>query len=150
MLQCNHTLACSRFRFDQEQHCGKLLRGRSVVESNDLAPNATSKSSLPSLPPLLQVLDWLLGTEHGALFRRPQLKALVDIHSQENDQLGGYLAADELAVIRGALDLTGKHASVGMTPLDKARKPPSHMLAAALFLLVHAKGALLWGRKLKF
>lgn len=55
-----------------------------------------------------------------ALFRRGQLKALVDLHS-ETEGLGGQLAAEEINVIRGALDLTNKTAAKGMTPLEKVR-----------------------------
>lgn len=33
--------------------------------------------------------------------------------------MGGYLGESEINVIRGALDLTGKQATVAMTPLDK-------------------------------
>lgn len=54
-----------------------------------------------------------------ALFRRAQLKALVSIHSRE-EGLGGTLTSDEIAIIGGALDMTGKTASACMTPLDKA------------------------------
>ena len=57
-----------------------------------------------------------------ALFRRAQLKALVDIHSTEfqSEGLGGgYLLNEEINIIRGALDMTEKKAFVGMTPLDK-------------------------------
>lgn len=59
-----------------------------------------------------------------ALFRRGQLKALVDLHS-ETEGLGGQLAAEEINVIRGALDLTNKTAAKGMTPLDKVSSHPS-------------------------
>ena len=59
-----------------------------------------------------------------ALFRRGQLKALVDLHS-ETEGLGGQLAAEEINVIRGALDLTNKTAAKGMTPLDKVGAHPS-------------------------
>lgn len=34
--------------------------------------------------------------------------------------MGGDLAEEEINVIRGALDLTGKQATVAMTPLEKA------------------------------
>ena len=54
-----------------------------------------------------------------ALFRRGQLKALVDIHSTA-ENMGGYLNNEEISVIRGALDLSGKQAAVAMTPLEKA------------------------------
>ncbi|EIE23447.1 DUF21-domain-containing protein [Coccomyxa subellipsoidea C-169] len=69
--------------------------------------------------PISKVLDYLLGSEHGALFRRGQLKALVDIHSEVDGIGGGYLSAEEINIIRGALDMTEKKAVVGMTPLDK-------------------------------
>lgn len=59
-----------------------------------------------------------------ALFRRGQLKALVDLHS-ETEGLGGQLAAEEINVIRGALDLTSKTAAKGMTPLSKVGSHPS-------------------------
>jgi len=49
------------------------------------------------------------------------LKALVDLHS-ETEGLGGQLAAEEINVIRGALDLTNKTAAKGMTPLEKVRR----------------------------
>lgn len=55
-----------------------------------------------------------------ALFRRAQLKALMDIHGLE-EGLGGNLTADEVSVIRGALDLSHKTALVCMTPLEKVR-----------------------------
>ncbi len=54
-----------------------------------------------------------------ALFRRGQLKALVDAHA-ETEGLGGHLSADEISIIRGALDLTSKTAASCMTPMDKA------------------------------
>ena len=52
-----------------------------------------------------------------ALFRRAQLKALVDIHSQD-EGLGGTLSTDETAIIRGALDLSSKTAAMCMTSLE--------------------------------
>lgn len=54
-----------------------------------------------------------------ALFRRAQLKALVDIHSSSEGMMGGYLTNEEISIIRGALDLSGKRAMQAMTPLDK-------------------------------
>lgn len=54
-----------------------------------------------------------------ALFRRAQLKALVTMHSIE-ENYGGHLSATEINIIGGALDLTNKTAAHGMTPLDKA------------------------------
>lgn len=64
-----------------------------------------------------------------ALFRRAQLKALVTMHSIE-ENYGGHLSATEINIIGGALDLTNKTAAHGMTPLDKAnalQTPPAYL-----------------------
>lgn len=62
-----------------------------------------------------------------AVFRRPQFKALVSIHSQA-EGLGGNLSTDEISVIQGALDLGSKYASACMTPLDKVVPDCRHSL----------------------
>ena len=53
-----------------------------------------------------------------ALFRRGQLKALVDVHGSTAG-FGGTLTEEETHIIKGALDLTKKTAMKSMTPLDK-------------------------------
>ncbi|CAL5220421.1 g2433 [Coccomyxa viridis] len=68
--------------------------------------------------PISKILDSLLGHEQAALFRRSQLKAMLDIHGIDYG-LGGDLSEDEITVIRGALDLSHKTATSCMTPLDK-------------------------------
>ncbi|MEW5303613.1 MAG: hypothetical protein WDW36_006288 [Sanguina aurantia] len=65
--------------------------------------------------PLGKLLDVLLGTEQHVLFRRKQLKALVDLHG-EGGGMGGKLSEDEIKIITGALDLTSKVAYRSMTP----------------------------------
>ncbi|KAI4368313.1 hypothetical protein MLD38_016886 [Melastoma candidum] len=70
----------------------------------------------PIAYPIGKVLDWLLG-HHEALFRRAQLKALVNIHSKEAGK-GGELTHDETTIISGALDLTEKTAEEAMTPIE--------------------------------
>jgi metal transporter CNNM len=68
--------------------------------------------------PIGRLLDVLLGGEQKALFRgRAQLKALVDVHGAD-EGMGGTLSADEVRIIRGALDLTSKTARAAMTPLS--------------------------------
>lgn len=67
--------------------------------------------------PIAWVLDRVLGHRQTALFRRGQLKALVDIHGQ-GQAFGGQLSPDEVRIIKGALDLTNKRAKAAMTPLD--------------------------------
>lgn len=69
--------------------------------------------------PLGKLLDWLLG-EESALFRRQELKALVGIHAEtQQDGSVGALTSDEVQVIQGALDLANKTAEAVMTPLGK-------------------------------
>lgn len=53
-----------------------------------------------------------------AIFRRAQLKAVMDIHAIDSG-LGGDLSEDEITIIRGALDLSNKTAVQCMTPIDK-------------------------------
>lgn len=50
--------------------------------------------------PLGKLLDVLLGTEQHVLFRRKQLKALVDLHG-EGGGMGGKLSEDEIKIITG-------------------------------------------------
>ncbi|CAI0559743.1 unnamed protein product [Linum tenue] len=66
--------------------------------------------------PIGKILDCVLG-HNEALFRRAQLKALVNIHSQEAGK-GGELTHDETTIIAGALDLTEKTAEEAMTPIE--------------------------------
>ncbi|XP_022858810.1 DUF21 domain-containing protein At4g14240-like isoform X2 [Olea europaea var. sylvestris] len=70
----------------------------------------------PIAYPIGKILDSILG-HNDALFRRPQLKALVSIHSQEAGK-GGELTHDETTIISGALDLTEKTAEEAMTPIE--------------------------------
>ncbi|KAL0414605.1 UNVERIFIED_CONTAM: DUF21 domain-containing protein [Sesamum radiatum] len=72
--------------------------------------------SYPISYPIGKILDCALG-HNEALFRRPQLKALVSIHSQEAGK-GGELTRDETTIISGALDLTEKTAEAAMTPIE--------------------------------
>ncbi len=81
-----------------------------------------------------------IGTQ--ALFRRAQLKALVDLHS-ESAGLGGTLSTDEINVIRGALDLTSKVAYRSMTPIDKVSRASGcfffrHILSKGLLILLRS------------
>ncbi|WIA39954.1 hypothetical protein OEZ86_013385 [Tetradesmus obliquus] len=80
--------------------------------------------SAPISWPISKLLDWILGEERSAYFRRAQLKALVGLHSTD-EGLGGTLSADEISIITGALDLTSKTAWAAMTPLDKVFMLPS-------------------------
>ncbi|GFY90972.1 CBS domain protein [Actinidia rufa] len=88
----------------------------------------------PIAYPISKLLDLLLGNGHEPLFRRAELKTLVDFHSAEgciklDDHLsnrtqttagkGGDLSLDETTIIAGALELTEKTARDAMTPLSE-------------------------------
>ncbi|XP_024371622.1 DUF21 domain-containing protein At4g14240 [Physcomitrium patens] len=73
--------------------------------------------SWPVSYPVGKILDYLLGHNESALFRRAQLKALVSIHGREAGK-GGELTHDETTIIQGALDLTEKTALDSMTPIE--------------------------------
>ncbi|KAI7986394.1 DUF21 domain-containing protein [Camellia lanceoleosa] len=71
----------------------------------------------PIAYPISKLLDFLLGHGHVALFRRTELKTLVDLHGNEAGK-GGELTHDETTIIAGALGLTEKIASDAMTPIS--------------------------------
>lgn len=92
-----------------------------------------------------QLLDLLLGKDHDALFRRAELKTLVDFHGNEvlisqpfvavsslpthlspcsllactQAGKGGELTRDETTIIAGALELSEKTARDAMTPISE-------------------------------
>ncbi|XP_027106101.1 DUF21 domain-containing protein At4g33700 isoform X1 [Coffea arabica] len=72
----------------------------------------------PVAYPISKLLDLLLGHGHKALFRRAELKTLVDLHGNEAGK-GGELTHDETTIIAGALELTEKTASVAMTRISE-------------------------------
>ncbi|XP_047315172.1 DUF21 domain-containing protein At2g14520-like [Impatiens glandulifera] len=72
----------------------------------------------PVAYPISKLLDYLLGHEHKALFRRAELKTLVNLHGNEAGK-GGELTRDETTIIAGALELSEKTASDAMTPISE-------------------------------
>ncbi|KAI5083397.1 hypothetical protein GOP47_0003140 [Adiantum capillus-veneris] len=70
----------------------------------------------PVTYPISKLLDFLLGKGHVALFRRAELKTLVDMHGNEAGK-GGELTHDETTIIAGALELHQKMAKDAMTPI---------------------------------
>ncbi|MED6134063.1 DUF21 domain-containing protein [Stylosanthes scabra] len=67
--------------------------------------------------PISKLLDILLGHRNEALFRRAELKTLVNLHGNEAGK-GGELTHDETTIIAGALELSEKTASDAMTPIS--------------------------------
>ncbi|XP_077233935.1 CBS domain protein (DUF21) [Tasmannia lanceolata] len=71
----------------------------------------------PVAYPISKLLDFMLGDGHVALFRRAELKTLVNFHGNEAGK-GGELTHDETTIIAGALELTTKTARDAMTPIS--------------------------------
>ncbi|XP_071721689.1 DUF21 domain-containing protein At2g14520-like isoform X2 [Rutidosis leptorrhynchoides] len=71
----------------------------------------------PVAYPISKLLDFLLGHGQAALFRRAELKTLVNFHGNEAGK-GGELTHDETTIIAGALELTEKTAKDAMTPIS--------------------------------
>ncbi|KAL9238523.1 hypothetical protein vseg_012929 [Gypsophila vaccaria] len=72
----------------------------------------------PVAYPISKLLDLLLGHGHVALFRRAELKTLVDFHGNEAGK-GGELTHDETTIIAGALELSEKTTGDAMTPISE-------------------------------
>nr|KJB32809.1 hypothetical protein B456_005G262700 [Gossypium raimondii] len=72
----------------------------------------------PVAYPISKLLDFLLGHGHVALFRRAELKTLVNLHGNEAGK-GGELTHDETTIIAGALELSEKTAKDAMTPISE-------------------------------
>ncbi len=65
--------------------------------------------------PLGKILDWMLGSSQGALYRKPELKEFVTLHGQTH---GGDLSIDEVTIVQGVLSLHSKTIEQVMTKLD--------------------------------
>ncbi|XP_074312768.1 DUF21 domain-containing protein At2g14520-like isoform X2 [Silene latifolia] len=72
----------------------------------------------PVAYPISKLLDVLLGHGRVALFRRAELKTLVNLHGNKAGK-GGELTHDETTIIAGALELTEKTAGDAMTPISE-------------------------------
>lgn len=72
----------------------------------------------PIAYPISKLLDCILGHEHGTFYRRAELKELVNLHGQTTNVTDEALTDDEIAVIRGALEMSHKTVRDSMTPLD--------------------------------
>ncbi|KAK7461004.1 hypothetical protein VKT23_008931 [Stygiomarasmius scandens] len=68
--------------------------------------------------PIAKFLDWILGSNHGIIYRRVELKELIAMHSSSQAH-GGDLKTDTVAIIGATLDLQEKVVSQAMTPLEQ-------------------------------
>ncbi|KAJ2161534.1 hypothetical protein GGF46_001389 [Coemansia sp. RSA 552] len=64
--------------------------------------------------PIALLLDYVLGSDHGVIYKKAQLKELVSLSDIAH---GGNLSADEITIIRGALELGEKRIINVMTEL---------------------------------
>ncbi|VDB84794.1 unnamed protein product [Peniophora sp. CBMAI 1063] len=66
--------------------------------------------------PVAKLLELVLGSHHGIIYRRTELKELVALHASEMAQ-GGDLKQDTVNIIGATLDLQEKSAAQAMTPI---------------------------------
>ncbi|KAJ2783776.1 hypothetical protein H4R18_001528 [Coemansia javaensis] len=65
--------------------------------------------------PIALLLDYVLGSDHGVIYKKAQLKELVSLSDAAH---GGNLSADEVTIIRGALELGEKRIIEVMTEMN--------------------------------
>ena len=71
----------------------------------------------PVVWPTAKLLDYLLGQDHGTVYKKAGLKTLVDLHRTLGDA-GHQLNSDEVTIISAVLDLKEKPVGSIMTPMD--------------------------------
>ena len=67
--------------------------------------------------PIAKLLDWLLGEDHGTIYKKSGLKTLVTLHKSLGD-VDERLNQDEVTIISAVLDLKRKPVEEVMTPMD--------------------------------
>lgn len=67
--------------------------------------------------PTAKLLDYLLGEDHGTVYKKAGLKTLVSLH-RSLGEAGQQLNADEVTIISAVLDLKEKSVGSIMTPMD--------------------------------
>lgn len=68
--------------------------------------------------PIAKILDKLLGSQHGVLYRSAELKELIAMHATTQEK-GGDLQTDAVTILQGALDLQEKSVRHAMTPVNQ-------------------------------
>jgi len=67
--------------------------------------------------PVAKILEWSLGSQHGIIYRRTELKELIAMHSHMGEH-GGDLKDDTVTIIGATLDLQEKVVSQAMTAIE--------------------------------
>lgn len=68
--------------------------------------------------PTAKLLDWLLGEDHGTVYKKAGLKTLVTLHKTLGTAPGERLNEDEVTIISAVLDLKEKPIGDIMTPMN--------------------------------
>ncbi|KAI9835864.1 MAG: hypothetical protein M1819_001762 [Sarea resinae] len=68
--------------------------------------------------PTAKLLDYLLGEEHGTVYKKAGLKTLVTLHKTLGSTPSDRLNQDEVTIISAVLDLKEKSVGSIMTPMD--------------------------------
>lgn len=71
----------------------------------------------PIAYPTAKLLDWLLGEDHGAVYKKSGLKTLVTLHKTLGPSPSERLNQDEVVIINAVLDLKAKAVGDVMTPM---------------------------------
>ncbi|BCS25826.1 uncharacterized protein APUU_50537S [Aspergillus puulaauensis] len=72
----------------------------------------------PAAWPTAKLLDWLLGENHGVVYKKSGLKTLVTLHKSLGSQPAERLNEDEVTIITAVLDLKAKAVQSIMTPME--------------------------------
>lgn len=67
--------------------------------------------------PIAKLLDWVLGEDHGTVYKKSGLKTLVTLHKSLGE-MSDRLNQDEVTIITAVLDLKDKPVSEVMTPME--------------------------------
>jgi metal transporter CNNM len=68
--------------------------------------------------PTAKLLDYLLGADHGTMYKKAGLKTLVTLHKTLGGGAGDQLMEDEVTIINSVLDLKDKPVGDIMTPMQ--------------------------------
>lgn len=68
--------------------------------------------------PTAKLLDYLLGEDHGTMYKKAGLKTLVTLHKTLGAGAGDQLMEDEVTIINSVLDLKDKPVGDIMTPMQ--------------------------------
>lgn len=82
--------------------------------------------TFPIAWPIAKFLDYILGKETGALYKKAELKEFVTLHGESH---GGDLSPDEVKIVQGTLSLHSKSIEKVMTKLERV-----FMLEKSLFI----------------